>query len=204
MHDRKASHGYSFHPRANPSMLNNAPWYNGTLARIDKQGDATYTVNDLCNEFRDKNGLFATDTTNRIPIEVRFVELRVFAIANTITTSPFQVIVYDTDYSDAPMQRLYTNPGYVRFGTIGYRWPESMSRTPHRHDLTNIVFKLDVTGTTPVLIQLYLMWRSLNGSSYTSEWREVFSPHQIASPCSSMLELVPRFEEINLASSSKK
>lgn len=174
--------GRVFTPNGNPPIIENARWYEAKMSHLDVAGDAVFTVQDFCNLARDQNGLFSTDKTNYVPIEIRFLSISCWQTGNSLTTREFQVVIYDPVNAQV-LSRLYANQGYVRYGSVGYKWPLVVSQVPLHHSNVNNVLKIDVPGTNTVIVHLRYLWRSLNGEGYALR-----SLHQIPSECESIFE----------------
>jgi len=127
-------------------------------------GDAELSINDICNILRDQHGLFATDTTNRIPITVRLVSMS-FWIFDTVLPQSYQILVRNlSDFTETA--RLTEFPARNQWGRIGFEWPVSQQTIQHDHTATVKPVKIDVTSSASWLLQVSVLWRSLNGLTY--------------------------------------
>lgn len=157
--------GRAFRPSATPPVIQQGHWNNAVVSHRSG-GDVELSINDICNQLRDQYGLFATDSTNRIPISVRLLDVKCW-VFDTITPQPYQLLVRNLiDFAE--QARLQEFPACNAWGRVGYVWPVSQQLVQHNHsDTTNKPVKLDVTSSVTWLLQIGLLWRPLNGQSFT-------------------------------------
>lgn len=160
-----------------PPPLQIAHWHPATLIHV-ASGDVSLTINDIANELRDQHGLFATGTTNRIPITMRLLAFQFWQTPAALSVSQFQVIVRNLD-NFADMVRLTDMPAFNQWARVGYRWPSSQQQYQHNHDdTTNSPLQIDMADSTKWILYISILWRSLNGESYTQVYRNRSLSHQ--------------------------
>lgn len=180
--------GRSRRPPPLPRVIITAHWNPATVVHFGS-GDAELSVNDIANELRDQYGLFATDSTNRIPIALRFRAVQFWNL-NTVTIGDSQVILRNlTNFGE--MIRLTCQPALNQWARCGYAWPDSQQFIQHNHDdTTNKPIKVDVR-TDRWLLHISCLWRSLNGQTNASIARRYEEDRSlVALPSISSLEIV--------------
>lgn len=155
-------HGRRMLPPSMPRNVVTAHWNQATVVHI-ASGDVTLTINDIANELRDQYGLFATDTTNRIPIAIRLMAVQFWNLNIAIVGNSQLILNNLINWTE--MIRLTCLPADNQWARTGYVYPASQNFVQHNHNDTNYPFKIDVR-TDKWVLHISCLWRSLNGESY--------------------------------------
>lgn len=168
---RTELHGRTYKPPPCPPVVQVGHWNHGTAVQRST-GDWTPNINDIANILRDQNGLFTKDTTDRIPISIRLLSVQ-FWYFDSLLPQPFQVLIRNL-VNFGELARLQDFPARNQWGRVGYEWPASQQFVQHDHsDTTSSPLKIDVTSSAAWLLHVKVLWRPLNGLSYTEAATEL-------------------------------
>lgn len=181
-------------PGGHPPVIQQGRWYNG-IAQATGTSTTAVTVNSVANSFRDFYGLYATDSTNRIPIKIRFRFIKVWQLLTatasngTSKVTPIYITcnsLVDASSTQEDLYNAYNYPAKNQFARVGFRWPSPHNRTVFDDSqVSTQVAKIVADTGAAYVYHVGISWRPENGGGVTL-LENFFTNHDPDSPFTMM------------------